>query len=142
MSKKSIKEVCTEALESTDGGLGCAVVDLKSGLLLGVAHKISYFTQSYLDAVAAAAVDMMRGSKIRAVEDMISNMRGTPEEQNMIQEVQMTTKNTYHFMAVVPEKPDALVVFITNRKANLGMGWVAVRRALTEIPKCKEIEFI
>jgi hypothetical protein len=138
---KSIKDVCAEALESTEGGLGCAVVDLKSGLLLGVAHKISYFTQSYLDAVAAAAVDMMRGNKIRAVEDMIGNMRGQPEK-NLIQEVQMTTKNTYHFMAVVPEKPDALIVLITSRKANLGLGWVAVRRALAELPQCKELTYI
>jgi hypothetical protein len=138
---KSINDVCAAALESTDGALGCAVVDLKSGLLLGVAHKIAYFTQSYLDAVAAAAVDMMRGNKIRAVEDMIGNMRGQPEK-NLIQEVQMTTKNTYHFMAVVPEKPDALIVLITSRKANLGMGWVAVRRALSEFPQCKEFNYI
>lgn len=138
---KSIKDVCAEALDSTEGGLGCAVVDLKSGLLLGVAHKISYFTQSYLDAVAAAAVDMMRGNKIRAVEDMIGNMRGQTEK-NLIQEVQMTTKNTYHFMAVVPEKPDALIVLITSRKANLGLGWVAVRRALAELPQCKDLAYI
>ncbi len=138
---KFIKDVCADALDSTDGGLGCAVVDLKSGLLLGVAHKISYFTQSYLDAVAAAAVDMMRGAKIRAVEDMIGNMRGQPEK-NLIKEVQMTTKNTYHFMAVVPEKPDALVVLITSRKANLGLGWVAVRRALAELPQCKDLAAI
>jgi hypothetical protein len=135
---KSIRDVCKEALDSTEGGLGCAVVDLHSGLLLGVEHKIAYFTQSYLDAVAAAAVDMMRGQKIQAVEDMLSNMRGIPEK-NMIQEVQMTTKNTYHFMAVVPEKPDVLVVLITNRKAILGTGWVAVRRAVAEIPRCKEL---
>lgn len=135
---KSLNTICAEALDSTEGGLGCAVVDLKSGLLLGVAHRISYFTQSYLDAVAAAAVDMMRGNKISAVENMIGTMRGV-QERHLIQEVQMTTKNTYHFMAVVPEKPDVLVVLITNRKANLGLGWVSVRRALTEIPTSKEL---
>jgi len=133
---KSINDVCAEVLNSADNALGCAVVDLESGLLLGVAHKVHYFTQSYLDAVAAAAVDMMRGNKIRAVEDMIGNMRGTPEK-NLIEEVQMTTKNTYHFMSVVPNKPNALVVLITSRKANLGMGWVAVRKSLTELaPLC------
>jgi hypothetical protein len=135
---KSLNTICTEALDSTEGGLGCAVVDLKSGLLLGVSHKIAYFTQSYLDAVAAAAVDMMRGNKISAVENMIGTMRGV-QERHLIQEVQMTTKNTYHFMAVVPEKPDVLMVLITNRKANLGLGWVSVRRALAEIPTSKEL---
>lgn len=132
----TINEVCGSVLRQAENGLGCAVVDLESGLLLGVAHNVHYFTQSYLDAVAAAAVDMMRGNKIRAVEDMIGNMRGHPEK-NLIQEVQMTTKNTYHFMAVVPDKPNALVVLITSRKANLGMGWVAVRKSLIELaPLC------
>ncbi|MEY3219368.1 MAG: hypothetical protein RIT27_725 [Pseudomonadota bacterium] len=133
---KSIEDVCTDVLNDANNALGCAVVDLESGLLLGVAHKVHYFTQSYLDAVAAAAVDMMRGNKIRAVENMIGEMRGEVE-QNLIQEVQMTTKNTYHFMTVVPNKPNALVVLITNRKANLGMGWAAVRKSLADFaPLC------
>ncbi|MEZ5671499.1 MAG: hypothetical protein R3E08_03620 [Thiotrichaceae bacterium] len=57
--------------------LGCAVVDLNSGLLLGVSHNVPYFTQSYLDAVAADGSRYVRGRTIGAVEDMISNMRGT-----------------------------------------------------------------
>lgn len=40
-------------VKDVDGALGCAVVDLESGLLLGVAHNVPYFTSSYLEAVAA-----------------------------------------------------------------------------------------
>jgi hypothetical protein len=131
-----INQICAQVLQQVDSGLGCAVVDLNTGLLLGVAHNVPYFTQSYLDAVAAAAVDMIRGKNVIAVEDMINNMRGTHDTQ-LIQEVQMSTKNTYHFMAVVPSKPNALVILITSRKANLGMGWVAVRKSLDVIgPLC------
>lgn len=132
----SINDICSRIVSQVDSALGCAVVDLDSGLLLGVSHNITYFTQSYLDAVAAAAVDMIRGKNVQAVEDMLSNMRGSTAK-HLIEEVQMTTKNTYHFMAVVPDKPNALVVLITSRKANLGMGWVAVRKSLTELaPLC------
>ncbi|KHD07246.1 hypothetical protein PN36_18655 [Candidatus Thiomargarita nelsonii] len=132
----NINDICAEIVNDVDSALGCAVVDLNTGLLLGVHHNVPYFTQSYLDTVAAAAVDMMRGKNVRAIEDMISNMRGTEEEQ-MIQEIQMTTLNTYHFMAIVPKKSDALVVLITSKKANLGMGWSAVRRSLPKLaPLC------
>ncbi len=132
----NINQICAEIVNEVDTGLGCAVVDLTSGLLLGVHHNIPYFTQSYLDAVAAAAVEMMRGKNVKIVEDMLSSMRGTHQE-NMIEEVQMTTRNTFHFMAVVPDKPDAMVVLITSKKANLGMGWAAVRRALPKLaPLC------
>jgi len=49
----------------------------------------------------------------------------------------MTSDKTYHFMAVVPDKPGALLVLITNRKTNLGMGWTAARRALNDVaPHC------
>lgn len=132
----NINEICNGIIRNVDAALGCAVVDLNSGLLLGVSHNVPYFTQSYLDAVAAAAVDMFRGRTISAVEDMLSNMRGSAK-LHLIKEIQMTTENTFHFMMVVPEKPDALVVLITSRKANLGMGWSSIRMAIPKLtPLC------
>jgi len=131
-----INEICSEIVRTVDAALGCAVVDLNSGLLLGVSHNVPYFTQSYLDAVAAAAVDMFRGRTISAVEDMIANMRGNTKT-HLVKEVQMTTENTFHFMMIVPEKPDALVVLVTSRKANLGMGWASLRRVVPQLtPLC------
>lgn len=131
-----INEICSEIVRTVDAALGCAVVDLNSGLLLGVSHNVPYFTQSYLDAVAAAAVDMFRGRTISAVEDMIANMRGNTKS-HLVKEVQMTTENTFHFMMIVPDKPDALVVLVTSRKANLGMGWASLRRVVPQLtPLC------
>lgn len=125
----NLNEVLQSIVSDVDGALGCAVVDLESGLLLAAAHQIPYFTTSYLEAVAAAAVDMMRGKNVRAIEALFSNQYGKPMSKS-IQEVQMSTDNTYHFMAVIPEKPDALVVLITSRKTNLGMGWSTIRRSM------------
>lgn len=132
----NINEICASIVKDVPSALGCAVVDLNSGLLLGVSHNIPYFTQSYLDAVAAAAVDMFRGRTVSAVEDMISNMRGSPKK-SLVSEVQMTTDNTYHFMTIVPNKPNALIVLITSKSANLGMGWSSLRNAIPKIaPLC------
>jgi predicted regulator of Ras-like GTPase activity (Roadblock/LC7/MglB family) len=125
-----LNEICKNLVDTVNGALGAAVVDLDSGLLLGVAHNVPYFTQSYLDAVAAAAVDMFRGETVHTVEELLANVRGTGV-QHMINEIQMTTDQTYHFMSTVTNKPDTLVVMITNKKTNLGMGWTAVRKAVT-----------
>jgi predicted regulator of Ras-like GTPase activity (Roadblock/LC7/MglB family) len=127
-----LDDVLRKIVNDVDGALGCAVVDLTSGLLIGVAHNVPYFTSSYLEAVAAAAVDMMRGKNVRAVESLLSSQRGKTV-QNMIKEVQMTTDKTYHFMASVPDKPDSLVVLITSKSANLGMGWSAIRSNMASI---------
>ncbi|OQW94343.1 MAG: hypothetical protein BWK79_06335 [Beggiatoa sp. IS2] len=132
----NINDICKDVVTNVDSALGCAVVDLNTGLLLGVSHNVPYFTQSYLDAVAAAAVDMFRGRTIGAVEDMLGNMRGT-NKRNLIKEVQMTTDNTFHFMMIIPEKPNTLLVLITSRRANLGMGWSSLRIAVPKLaPLC------
>mgnify|MGYP006168217491 CR=1 FL=1 len=132
----SLNDICKGVLEEVDGATGCAVVDLNNGLMLGQAHNVPYFTQTYIDAVAAAAVDMFRGKNISSVEKLLSAQRGEKVERS-IKEVQMTTAGTYHFMSVIPGKEDALVVLITTKKANLGMGWSALRRALADIaPLC------
>ena len=128
--------ITQKVVSNVDGALGCAVVDLETGLVMGAHHSVPYFTQTYIEAVASAAVNMFRGRGITNIEDLLTKQRGEKVE-NSIQEVQMTTKGTFHFMTVVPDKPNALVVLITDRKANLGAGWSAVRGALKEIaPEC------
>lgn len=127
-----LNEVCAAITEDVANALGCAVVDLETGLLLGVHHKVPYFTQSYLDAVAAAAVDMFRGKTVKDVEKLLTKQRGE-EVKNMIEEVQMSTPNTFHFMKILPDKPNALAVLITNTRANLGQGWSALRNSLKDI---------
>jgi len=127
-----LEQICQNLLENVDDALGAAVVDLSSGMLLAVAHSVPYFTQSYLDAVAAAAVDMFRGKTISTVETMLSNQRGK-DSSHSIREVQMTTAKTYHFMTILPEKNHILLVLITGTKANLASGWVATRKAVKDI---------
>lgn len=132
----NINDVCKQIVEDIDDGIGAAVVDLNTGLMLGAYHNVPYFTNSYLDAVAAAAVDMFRGKGITNVEKRLAQTRGE-EVKNSMQEIQMTTPKTFHFMVVVPGKPDALAILITGRRANLGMGWAGLRGALPDLaPMC------
>ena len=132
----NLNEVCASIVNDVDEALAAAVVDLHSGLLLGVAHNVPYFTQTYLDAVAAAAVDMFRGKSVRNIEKLISGMRGA-EPHPLIQEVQFVTEKTYHFLTIVPNKPNAMAMLVTSKRANMGMGWASLRSKLPEIePFC------
>lgn len=128
----ALDSVMESVIDEVDGAVGCAVADLRSGALLGVAHRVSYFTQEYLEAVAAASVEMFRGRTVRHVEDLISAKRGRPSER-LVEEMQMTTRHTIHFMMVLPNHPEAVVVLITNRETALGMGWSATRRSVLQI---------
>ncbi len=122
----NLDQITQEIHKSVVGALGCAVVDLSSGLLLSVSHNVNYFTQTFVEAAAAAAVDVFKGRNIQAVESLLGNQRGQPLE-NSIQEIQMTTQNTYHFMSIIPDKPNSLLVLITSKDTSLGMGWASIR---------------
>lgn len=125
----SILEGC---LKNNRDALCAAVVDLQSGLLVGVAHNVPYFTETYLDAVAAAAVDMFRGKTVSAVEKMLTGLRGTLV-RDMIKEAQLATDGTYHFMATTPQNPNVLVVLITTRRTDPAAGWTAIRGMLPAV---------
>lgn len=130
MSK--LDEICAEVYSEVDGAIAVAVVDLDSGMPLSVYHQVSHFDQSYVDLVSAAAVDMFRGKTVRMVEDQLTKQRNKSAIHS-IQEVQMTTAGTLHFMIVLPEHQHIVVVMVTSKKTSTGMGWASLRRAVPTI---------
>jgi len=132
-----INPILKNIVNNVDDALGCGVVNLRTGMLLGLHHTVPYFTQSYLDAVGAAAVDLFRGRNISNVYKLLASHAGGDDNVGRIREIQTTSAHTYHFMAAIPNSPDTLLVLITGKKTNIGMGWSIVRKALTDIaPFC------
>lgn len=129
---RNLNDICRSLVEDVDYALAAAVVDQETGLLLGVSHTVHYFTQSYLDTVAAAAVEMFRGKAVNTIEKLIAELRAA-EPKHLAQEIQLTTADTYHFMTVVPNKTNILAVLVTGKKISLGMGWASLRGKLKEI---------
>jgi len=128
----NLNDICRNMVVDIDYAYAVAVIDQDTGLLLGVSHSVGYFTQPYLDAIAAASVELFRGKGIATIEKMLADLRGeTP--RRTIQEIQFNTDNTYHFMAVVPDRLNVIVVLVTSKKMNLGMGWASLRSRLADI---------
>lgn len=135
----ALDDVMRATVDRLDGAVGCGVVDVRTDELLGVAHNVPYFTQTYLDAVAAAAVQMFRGRTVTHVEELISGYRGV-RPHHMIEEVQMTTSHTYHFMMILPNHPDVAMVLITTRSANVGISWAALRATVLDVEPLLEAD--
>lgn len=130
MSK--LDEICGQIYSEVDGAIAVAVVDLDSGMPLSVYHHVGHFDQNYVDLVSAAAVDMFRGKTVSMVEEQLTKQRNK-SAMHSIQEVQMTTAGTLHFMAVLPEHLHVVAVLVTSKKTSTGMGWASLRRALPSI---------
>ncbi len=127
----STTDVCKTVLEKVDDCLAVGVVDLNTGMLMGVYHSVPYFTQAYLDAVAAAAVEMFRGKNVRRVEEMLSQQRGE-QIKDSFEEIFISSPKVFHFMATIRDK-GAVVVMVTKKTVNQGMGWAAIRTNLNAI---------
>ncbi|PIE33347.1 hypothetical protein CSA56_12310 [candidate division KSB3 bacterium] len=127
----NLNEICQAIVSDVQDGLACGVVDLNTGMLMGVHHTIPYFTQSYLDAIAAAAVELIRGRTVRRVEELMTKHRGS-EVKDAFEEIFISSKTVFHFMALIKEK-QSLVVLVTKKTASQGLGWVSLRGALKDI---------
>lgn len=127
----SVTDICKDVVESVDGCLAVGVVDLGTGMIMGVHHTVPHFTQSYLDTVAAAAVDMFRGKSVKQVENLLSEQRGE-SLNDAFEEVFISSLKVFHFMSVMKEK-GAVVVMVTKKTTNQGMGWAALKTNIPQI---------
>lgn len=131
-----LDDILNEITETVSGSLACAVVDLNTGLLLGIASKVSYLSEEFYDVIAAAAVDMFRGKSVAGIETLMSMQSGR-EISKTVKEIQISTDRTYNFMTTLPDKKDMLLVLVTDRSANLGMGWMKLRSTAPKVsPHC------
>lgn len=127
----TITDVCRGIVESAQEALACAVVDRDTGMLIGVHHVVPHFTPEYLDAIAAAAVEMFCGRTVKRVEELLSMQRGTPAKDSF-EEIFISSRGVYHFMKMVQEK-HVIAVLVTRKSVSQGMGWASLRNAVSDI---------
>lgn len=127
-----IDEACQRVVQETDGGIACGVVDLDTGMLLGVFNNAGY-SQSLNEIVAAACVDMFRGSNVNRVNQAVRAHRGVPENgEHYFEEILVTSKRNTHFMKTI-RSGKAVIVLVTRKSASVGMGWAMLKSLVPSI---------
>ena len=128
-----LDDVCDEIVADVSGCLGCAVVDLDTGLALAMrVVPGTLLSDAAMEVMAAASVDYFRGRTIWQLELAMSGHQGAAPG-GYVREIQTSTEDTYHFMSVVPGRESTLLILITDRTANLGLGWISMRQALARL---------
>lgn len=125
------QNVCKDIVEKVQDCQAVGVVDLNTGMLMGVHNIVPHFTQAYLDAVAAASVEMFRGKMVQRVEELLGKQRGEPVKDSF-EEIFISSPKVYHFMMLIRDK-STLVVMVTKKTTNQGMGWAALRSSIEDI---------
>ncbi|MBX7221478.1 MAG: hypothetical protein K1Y36_16125 [Blastocatellia bacterium] len=124
-----IDDACREIVNKVDGSIACGVVDLESGMLLGI-HNTAQYTQTLNEIVAAATMDLFRGSNIGRIEQMVRAHRGLSENgEHYFQEIHVTSAHNYHFAKTLKDGR-AVVMLVTKKTTNIGMGWAMLKSVL------------
>lgn len=122
-------DACREVVTKTDGAIACGIVDLDSGMLLGIFNSANY-TQTMNEIVAAASMDLFRGSNVGRVEQLVRAHRGQPENgEHYFQEVHITSEHNYHFAKTL-KKGKAVIMLVTKKTTNIGMGWAQLKSVI------------
>ncbi len=127
-----IDDTCKEIVNTVDGAVACGVVDLDTGMLLGI-YNGSDSTQTLNELVAAATMDMFHGPNISRIEQMVRAHRGLPENgEHYFQEIQVTSTANYFFAKAIREGK-AVMMLVTERTTNIGMGWAQLKAAVPNL---------
>ena len=126
-----LQDICEYIMEDVDGALGCALVDLGTGLPLAMRVASDALIDNVaMEILSAAGAEYFRGDVNHQLESALGGASG---DRGFVQEIQTTTEDTYHFMSVIPGKEQTILMLVTDRTANLGLGWVAMRRTLARV---------
>jgi hypothetical protein len=127
-----IDEACRDIVNHVDGAVACGVVDLDTGMLLGI-HNASQYTQTMNEVVAAATMDMFRGPNIGRIEQLVRSHRGVPENgDHYFQEIHITSAYNFHFAKVI-RNGKAVMMLVTKKTTNIGMGWAQLKAAIPAV---------
>lgn len=125
-------EACKNVVENVDGAVACGVVDLDTGMLLGI-YNGSQYEQMMNEVVAAATMDMFRGQNIVRIQQMVRSHRGLPENgEHYFDEVHIVSKNNFHFAKTL-RGGRAVLMLVTRKNTNVGMGWAQLRTAIPTV---------
>lgn len=124
-----IDDILKQVVNKVDGAVACGIVDLDSGMLLGI-HNAASYTQSLNELVAGATMDMFRGPNISRIEQAVRAHRGEAEDGvHYFDEIHVTSQHNFHFAKTVKQSR-YVVMLVTKKTTNLGMGWASLKASL------------
>lgn len=127
-----IDDACKEVVSKVDGAVAAGVVDLETGMLLGI-HNSAQYTQTLNEIVAAACMDLFRGANISRIEQMVREHRGLPENgEHYFHEIHVSSEHNFHFAKTV-KKGKAVIMLVTKKTTNIGMGWAQLKSMIPTV---------
>ncbi|MCH9683030.1 MAG: hypothetical protein K0V04_16460 [Deltaproteobacteria bacterium] len=129
----NLEQALSRVQSSVPECLAAGLVDLNSGMLLGV-RTVDSHPQEVLDLVAAATGEMFQGSNVSAIESMFRKIRGVSDDgRHYFNEIIVNSENLIHVFMRGKRNSNAVLVCVCRVKANLGMVMAKARMSLSDV---------
>ncbi|HJL14808.1 MAG TPA: hypothetical protein RMH99_04080 [Sandaracinaceae bacterium LLY-WYZ-13_1] len=128
----SLDSTINDAARNIPECLAAGLVDMKTGMLLGI-RTVDSHPQEVIDLVAAATGDLFQGTNVTAIEQMFKKSRGVEDDgHHYFQEIIVNSDNLIHVFQRCKRNVDLVFVSVCRVSANLGM---VLTKARMELPK-------
>ncbi len=129
----SLDDAINEVVSSVPDCLACGLVDLTTGMLLGI-KTVDSHPSEVMDILAAATSDMFQGQNVQIIEDIFKKARGTEEDtHHYFQEIIVNSDNLVHVFTRCKANEEFVLCAVCRKSVNLGMALTKVRRSLPAI---------
>lgn len=127
----SVDTIVNSAIANVPKAVAAGVVDMGTGLLLGV-KTVDQHPQSVLDMLAAATHDLYEGESVLAIENSFKQARGDKSEEHYFREIIVTSKNLIHVFSRLKTNSKVVVTVVCQEGANMGLVLNKVREIATQ----------
>jgi hypothetical protein len=128
----SVDKILQQSMSAVPECVAGGVVDLASGMLLGVKSVDSHPTE-VMDLLAAATTDLFQGVNVQMIEEIFRKARGVSSGGHYFQEIVVNSENLIHIFMRGRKNTEQVVCFVCRKGANLGMVLTKARGVLPEI---------
>jgi hypothetical protein len=129
----SLENALTNTQKTVPECLAVGIVDMKTGMLLGI-RTIDKYSNEVLDLVAAATGDLFQGANVTEIERLFRKHRGIKEDgHHYFQEIVVLSDNLIHFFQRCKRNEDMVLVTVSRISANLGMVIAKARAGLAGV---------
>lgn len=126
----SVETILTKTMSDVPKAVAAGVVDMSTGMLLGV-KTVDSHPQEVLDLVAAATKDLFEGDNVTNIENTFKRVRGVSTSERYFKEIIVLSTNLLHIFARLKRFESAVVVVVCRVDANIGLALMKMRSITT-----------
>ncbi len=129
----NIDQSLSLALKSVPKAVAAGVVDMDSGMMLGIKTSSSHPSEVF-DFLAAATKDMFEGDNVIAIEAIFKEARGQKKDtERYFKEILVFSSNLIHYFKRIPDSPSTVLGIVCSIDANVGLVLVKSRDIVKKI---------